>query len=74
MLAERLEVVVESIWHETVRRMLKKNEIKPRQKQQWCIAPKVDAAFVCQMEQVLAIYRRRYDECPATIRNSGGDN
>jgi hypothetical protein len=27
----------------------------------WCIPPKEDAAFVCQMEQVLEVYRRPYD-------------
>jgi hypothetical protein len=27
----------------------------------WCIPPKANAAFVCQMEDILAVYRRRYD-------------
>jgi hypothetical protein len=27
----------------------------------WCIAPEEDAAFVCQMEQVLEVYKRPYD-------------
>jgi hypothetical protein len=27
----------------------------------WCIPPARDAAFVCQMEQVLEVYRRPYD-------------
>ena len=27
----------------------------------WCIPPKEDAAFVCQMEQVLEVYKRPYD-------------
>jgi hypothetical protein len=27
----------------------------------WCIPPGQDAAFVCQMEQVLEVYRRPYD-------------
>jgi hypothetical protein len=27
----------------------------------WCIPPKQDAAFVCQMEQVLEVYKRPYD-------------
>jgi hypothetical protein len=31
----------------------------------WCIPPDQDAAFVCQMEQVLEVYRRPYDpRCP----------
>jgi len=27
----------------------------------WCIPPKADAAFVCQMEEVLDVYKRPYD-------------
>lgn len=27
----------------------------------WCIPPEEDAAFVCQMEQVLEVYKRPYD-------------
>jgi len=27
----------------------------------WCIPPKANAAFVCQMEDILAVYRRPYD-------------
>lgn len=27
----------------------------------WCIPPRQDAAFVCAMENVLAVYQRRYD-------------
>ena len=38
-----------------------KPPIKPWLKQQWCIAPHADAEFVCQMEQVLEVYRRPYD-------------
>jgi hypothetical protein len=34
-----------------------KNELKPWQKQEWCIPPEQDAAFVCQMEEVLDIYK-----------------
>jgi hypothetical protein len=30
-------------------------------KRQWCIAPKANAAFVCAMEDILAVYRRPYD-------------
>jgi len=30
-------------------------------KAQWCIPPKEDAAFVCQMEEVLDVYTRPYD-------------
>jgi DDE superfamily endonuclease len=38
-----------------------KNELKPWRKQMWCIPPEQDAAFVCQMEQVLEVYKRPYD-------------
>lgn len=40
---------------------VKKNELKPWQKSMWCIPPKEDAAFVCQMEQVLDVYKRPID-------------
>jgi hypothetical protein len=30
-------------------------------KEQWCIPPKANAAFVCQMEEVLDVYARPYD-------------
>src|SRR5438270_4509794 len=40
----------------------KKNEIKPWLKEQWCIPPEADAAFVCAMEDVLDVYHRPYDE------------
>ena len=30
-------------------------------KEGWCIPPKADAAFVCQMEDVLDVYKRAYD-------------
>lgn len=53
--------VVEHISHETVRLVLKKNELKPWLKKQWCIPPTSDAAFVCAMEDVLSVYHRPYD-------------
>jgi hypothetical protein len=28
----------------------------------WCIPPQEDAAFVCQMEQILEVYQRPFDE------------
>lgn len=40
---------------------VKKNELKPWQKQNWIIQPGRDAAFVAQMEQVLDVYKRPYD-------------
>ena len=36
----------------------KKSEVKPWLKKQWCIAPRNQAEFVCQMEDVLAVYER----------------
>lgn len=30
-------------------------------KQQWCILPKANAEFVCQMEEVLDVYKRPYN-------------
>jgi hypothetical protein len=38
-----------------------KNEIKPWLKEQYCIPPEANAAFVCQMEEVLDIYIHPYD-------------
>ena len=40
---------------------IKKNELKPWQKQSWVIQPGTDAAFVAQMEQVLDVYKRPYN-------------
>lgn len=56
---------VETISHESVRQLLKKNELKPWQVKSWGIPPGGDdqarAAFVCQMEQVLDVYACPYD-------------
>jgi len=38
-----------------------RSDLKPWLKQQWCIAPAVGAEFMCQMEQVLEVYRRAHD-------------
>jgi DDE superfamily endonuclease len=35
--------------------------VQPHLKEQWCIPPKADAEFVCQMEDVLEVYRRPYN-------------
>ncbi len=51
----------EVISHVTVRDALK-NEIKPWQKKEWCIPPKAHAEFACQMEEVLDIYKKAYDQ------------
>src|SRR5262249_19687202 len=38
-----------------------KNALKPWQKEQWCIPPGQDAAFVSRMEDVLDLYHQAYD-------------
>jgi hypothetical protein len=52
---------VESISHETVRRVLLANELKPWIKKQWCIPTQADAEFVYHMEDILEVYTRPYD-------------
>jgi hypothetical protein len=47
--------VVEVISPESVRLILKKNDLKPWKKQEWCI-PKIDAAYVWRMEEILELY------------------
>jgi transposase len=54
--------IVEQVGRETIRQTLKKNELKPWLKKQWCIPPKANAEFVSHMEEVLAVYHRPYDE------------
>ncbi len=64
MLADKMVELnyVESISHETVRQTLKKNEIKPWQKECWVIPPQQNAEFVCQMESVLEVDQRSYHD------------
>jgi transposase len=45
---------------ETVRRRLAEKELKPWQKDMWCI-PKVDGAYVARMEDVLDLYAEEPD-------------
>ena len=52
---------IATISHESVRQTLKKNELKPHKRLCWVIPPKQNADFVCQMEQVLHVYKRPYD-------------
>ncbi len=56
-----LEYVEDSLSYETVRQVLKKNKLKPWQKKQWCIPPEANAEFVCDMEDVLEVYKRPHD-------------
>ena len=37
------------------------NEVKPWLNKYWCIVGKLDAAYVCAMEDVLDVYHRPYD-------------
>jgi transposase len=62
LLADRLVTVgvVDALSGETVRRALKRGELKPWLKEQWCI-PRVGAEFVWHMEDVLDLYAEPYD-------------
>ena len=63
LLADKMVVLeyVESVSHETVRQVLNKNELKPWQRQEWCIPPEANAEFVYHMEDVLDVYKRPAD-------------
>lgn len=50
----------DSLSRETVRRRLAENDLKPWRKNMWCI-PKVDAAYVAAMEDVLDLYATQPD-------------
>ena len=49
-----------TVSRETVRRRLAEKELKPWQKDMWCI-PKVDGAYVARMEDVLDLYAEQPD-------------
>jgi hypothetical protein len=51
---------IDSISHETVRRVLK-NEIKPWQRKGWVIPPNQNGSFVANMEMILDVYKRPFD-------------
>ena len=53
--------IVDSVSHETIRQVLKGNELKPWLKKEWCIPPKANAQFVYHMEDVLDVYNRPAD-------------
>ena len=46
--------------HETVRRRLRENQLKPWQQDMWCI-PEVDGTYVARMEDVLDLYAETPD-------------
>jgi transposase len=50
----------ESLSHETVRRRLAENHIKPWRRDMWCI-PRVDGEYVARMEDVLDLYAEAPD-------------
>lgn len=52
--------IIDSLSHETVRRVLDDNELKPWRRQEWCI-PAANAEFVYHMEDVLDVYKRPLD-------------
>ena len=52
--------VHEALSRETVRRRLAENELKPWRQDMWCI-PKVDAAYVAAMEDLLDLYSEAPD-------------
>ncbi|MGB9880791.1 MAG: IS630 family transposase [Anaerolineae bacterium] len=63
LLADRMVELgyVPAISHETVRQGVKKNELKPWLKQEWCIPPEANAEFIYHMEDVLDLYTRPAD-------------
>jgi transposase len=50
----------EDLSRETVRRRLAENDLKPWRREMWCV-PKVDAAYVAAMEDVLDLYAEAPD-------------
>jgi transposase len=50
----------ESLSHETVRRRLAENDLKPWRRDMWCI-PRVDGEYVARMEDVLDLYAEAPD-------------
>jgi hypothetical protein len=52
---------IEEVSHETVRQVMKENELKPWLNKEWCIPPKNSAEFVYYMEDVLDVYQRPND-------------
>ena len=63
LLANRLVELrfVDGLSYETVRRLLKKNELKPWLTNRWCIPPEASGEFIWRMEDVLEVYTRPHD-------------
>ena len=56
-----LKITDEPVSHETIRKTLAANELKPWLKEEWCIPPEQNGEFVCHMEDLLEVYRRPVD-------------
>jgi len=56
-----LKITDEPVSHETIRKTLAANELKPWLKEEWCIPPEQNGEFVCHMEDILEVYRRPMD-------------
>lgn len=54
-------VDLEEVSHETVRKSLLANDLKPWQEEEWCIPPEKSGEFVCRMEDILDVYTERED-------------
>jgi transposase len=63
LLADRMVQLeeVDALSYQTVRRVLRSNELKPWLRKQWVIPPKASAEFVWRMEDVLGVYTRPFD-------------
>lgn len=60
--ARSIEVeIVEQVSYETVRTVLKKNQLKPWLTKRWCVGPSGDGNYVYHMEDVLEVYVQPYD-------------
>jgi len=69
----------ESLSHETVRRRLAENHLKPWRREMWCV-PRVDGEYVARMEDVLDLYAEApdptrpvvcFDESPIQLIGEG---
>ncbi|MBU1936338.1 IS630 family transposase [bacterium] len=63
LLADRIVELdyIDKVSHETIRRVPKKNEIKPWKRIGWVIPPEHNGSFVANMELVLDVYKRPFD-------------
>ena len=63
LLADKLVELryIDGVSYETVRQVLKKNELKPWLTKRWVTPPDASGEFVWRMEDVLDVYTRRYN-------------